>query len=105
MKQKWISTDERLPVMNEIIIYKGNLSGAEGRHMGNGFVELKNGRVDQFDEWKPVYDGYVTMAVQHPEKKQKIEVKGKIINNEFVGEFWDGITFGITIPLDKLTTK
>lgn len=99
MKKNWINVDEKMPAINEMIIYKGNLTGAEGRHMGSGFVELTNGRIDQFDEWRPVHLGYVTMKVQHPEKRQKVEVKGKIVNNEFVGEFWDGITFGVTVPL------
>jgi hypothetical protein len=99
MNKNWINTDEKLPAINEIIIYKGNLSGIEGRHTGNGFVQLKNGDVDQFDEWKPIHHGFVTMKVQHPEKAMKVDVKGRIVDNCFVGEFKDGITYGVSVPL------
>jgi hypothetical protein len=96
---KWITTDKQLPAINEIIIYKGNLMGIEGRHMSNGFAQLKNGDIDQFDEWKPVHPGFVTMKVQHPEKRLKVEAKGRIVDNCFDGEFKDGITYGVNVPL------
>lgn len=99
MNINWINTDDRLPAINEIIIYNGNLDPRKGRHMGNGFIELPSGEVDQFDEWKPINVGFVTMNVQHPEKQMKVEVKGKVIDNTFVGEFTDGITYGINLPL------
>lgn len=53
MKQTWINTKSKMPVINEIIAFKEGLYTSKGRHMGNGFVEQENGEIDQFDEWKP----------------------------------------------------
>lgn len=50
----WINTDKQLPAVNEQIMYNGNLFPAKGKHIGNGFVELENGDIDQFDEWQPI---------------------------------------------------
>lgn len=99
MNINWINIDDKMPAVNELIIYNGNLYPRKGRHMGNGFIELSSGGVDQFDEWKPLYAGFVTMKVQHPEKRMKVEVKGRIVDNCFVGEFKDGITYGVNVPL------
>lgn len=96
---KWINISEKMPHVDEIIKYKGNLRGAEGRHMGNGFVELKNQAVDQFDEWKPKYPGYVTMKVPRFDGV-RTEVKGQVKDNEFIGEYkHEGMTYGIQISL------
>lgn len=62
----WINTDKQLPAINEQIIYSGNLYPAEGRHMGNGYVELPNGGIDQFDEWQPKEKPTVNTAGPQP---------------------------------------
>lgn len=103
-KNNWINTEDKMPLINEIIYYKGNLRGQEGRHMGNGFIELPNHRIDQFDEWVPKNIGFVTIRVPHIENHSiKCEAKGKVIGDEFKGEYkYKGMTFGINLPLQSL---
>lgn len=102
-KIKWIKTEDKMPELNEIIIYRGNLNGAEGRHMGNGFVELTNQRIDQFDEWKPKNNGFVTMKITHIDGVTKIEAKGEVSNGLFTCEYsHQGMTYGSTIPLTSI---
>jgi hypothetical protein len=91
MRLLYLTTTQPLP--NEIIIYRQGLSSARGRYIGDGFVHNDNGHVDQFDRWRPVKPGYVTMRVQHPYKRCKIECRGKVVDGVFVGE--GGVTIQI----------
>lgn len=98
-KNKWINIEERYPAINEIIYYKGNLGGREGRHVGEGYVQLLNGEIDQFDEWLPKNKGFVTMKITHVDGKNKIETKGKITSDGlFITEYrFEGMTYGLLL--------
>lgn len=103
MKSKWISINNKMPILNEIIYYKGNLHGQEARHMGNGFVQSPNGEVDQFDEWKPKWPGFVTFKIFHIDGVTKIEAKGKVGDGLFTTEYkHQGMCYGATIPLSRI---
>lgn len=96
----WIKIEDKMPLVNEIIYYKGNLRGQEGRHMGEGFIELPDGRYDQFDEWVPKNIGHVTMKIMHIDGKTKIEAKGHVVGGLFTAEYkHQGMIYGATIPL------
>lgn len=100
MKNNWIKLSDKMPVLNEIIYYKGNLHGQQARNMGNGFVQLRNSEIDQFDEWKPKHPGYVTLNIIHVDGTTKIEAKGKLEDGLFTTEYtYQGMTYGATIPL------
>jgi hypothetical protein len=103
-KKKWNNIDQVVPELNEIIIYNGNLNGQEGRHMGNGFVELSNDGIDQFDEWLPKNKGFVTMKILHVDGKTKIEAKGKVTSDGlFTTEYrHKGMSYGATIPIKSI---
>jgi hypothetical protein len=102
-KKKWNNTDQVTPALNEIVIYNGNLRGQEGRHMGEGFVQLPDGRVDRFDEWLPKTKGYVTIKILHIDGETVIEAKGNVIDGLFTTEYrYKGMTYGATIPLTSI---
>lgn len=101
---KWNNIQQIIPELNEIIIYVGRIYKQEGRHMGNGFVQLPSGKVDQFDEWLPKNPGFVTIKILHVDGKTKIEAKGKVTSNGlFTTEYkHKGMCYGATIPLKSI---
>lgn len=103
MKSKWISINTKMPILNEIIYYKGNLHGQEARHMGNGYVQLLSGEVDQFDEWKPKHPGQVTFNILHNDGVTKIQAKGEVSEGLFTTEYYHkGMCYGAIIPLNRI---
>lgn len=103
MKTKWISINDKMPILNEIIYYKGNINGQRARHMGNGFVQLPNGEVDQFDEWKPKIPGKITFSILHIDGITRIEADGEVNDGLFTAEYtYQGMCYGATIPLSRI---
>jgi hypothetical protein len=103
MKTRWININTKMPILNEIIYYRGNLHGEEARYMGNSFVQLLNGEVDQFDEWKPKHPGQVTFNILHIDGVTKIQAKGHVHEGEFRTEYkHEGMTYGATVPLNRI---
>jgi hypothetical protein len=100
MKNNWIKLSEKMPIINEIIYYKGNIYGQRARHIGNGKVQLPDGTFDDFDEWKPKALGFVTFRIFHIDGTTKIEAQGVVEDGLFVAEYiYKGMTYGATIPL------
>jgi len=100
MKNNWIKLSEKMPILNEIIYYKGNPHGQRARYTGNESVELPDKSVDEFDEWKPKTPGLVTFRILHIDGVTRIEAQGKVNDGLFVTEYiYKGMTYGATIPL------
>lgn len=103
MRNKWININTRMPALNELIYYKGNLHGREARFIGDTFVQLSNGDVDEFEEWKPVHKGYVTFSILHTDGVTKIKAKGEVKEGLFTTEYThEGMTYGAVIPLNRI---
>jgi hypothetical protein len=103
MKNNWINKNHKMPILNEIIYYKENMHGQEARHMGNGFVQLPNDEVDQFDQWKPKHPGCVTFKILHTDGITKIEAKGEVNDGLFTTEYTHkGMCYGAVIPLSRI---
>lgn len=101
MKQALKNIEQEKPMLNEIIYYQGNLHLSKGRYMGESFVELDNGEIDQFDEWKPVEPVFKNIAFRHVED-DRIEViaRGLVSGDKFNGEYrYNGMTYGVTQTL------
>lgn len=100
MKNNWIKLNEKQPILNEIIYYKGNPNGQRARNIGNGFVKLPDDTVDSFSEWKPKTHGLVTFRILHIDGTTRIEAQGKVDDGQFITEYnYKGMTYGATIPL------
>lgn len=100
MKNNWIKLNEKMPILNEIIYYKGNLNGQKARYIGGDSVELPAGRNDRFDEWKPKVLGKVTFGIFHTDGVTRIEAVGEVDDGLFITEYtYQGMTYGATIPL------
>lgn len=106
MKARWISINERMPALNEIIYYKGNLYGQRARYTGyagSGCVQLPNGETDTFDEWKPKVQGQTTFRILHIDGVTEIEASGEVNDGLFISEYeYKGMTYGATIPLSRI---
>lgn len=103
MKARWISINERMPVLNEIIYYKGNIYGQRARNIGNGQALLPNGETDVFDEWKPKVHGQTTFRITHIDGVTEIEASGEVNDGLFIAEYeYKGMTYGATIPLGRI---
>jgi hypothetical protein len=104
MKNNWIKLSEKMPILNEIIYYKGSPHGERGRNMGCGYVMLHDDTVDQFDEWKPKILGMVTFAILHIDGVTKIEVNGVVDDGVFISEYtYKGMEYNATIPLGRIS--
>jgi hypothetical protein len=100
MKNNWIKVKEKMPILNEIIYYKGNLYGQSARYMGDSNVQLPNGEVDRAEEWKPKNKGCVTFKILHIDGVTEIEAKGIVDDGLFTTEYTHkGMCYGATIPL------
>lgn len=104
MKSKWISVNTEVPILNEIIYYKGNLFGQEARYIGDDNVRIiHNENLDRFDEWKPKHAGYVTFNILHNDGVTKIEAKGLVDDGLFTTEYTlDGMDYSAVIPLSRI---
>jgi hypothetical protein len=103
MKTRWININTKMPILNEIIYYKGNLHGQEAMYTGEDFVQLPNGRVDRFDEWKPKHPGQVTFNILHIDGVTKIQAKGEVHEGLFTGEYtYKGMCYGAAMPLNRI---
>jgi len=103
MKNNWIKLSERMPILNEIIYYKGNLYGQRARYTGNSSVQLPDETVDQFDEWKPKTLGLVTFRILHIDGVTRIEVQGEVNDGNFITEYtYNGMDYSATIPLGRI---
>jgi hypothetical protein len=103
MKAKWISINTKMPILNEIIYYKGNLHGQEARYIGDNKVELKNNTIDRFDEWKPKRHDYTTFRILHSDEVTRIEATGVVEDGLFTTEYThDGVEYGAVIPLSRI---
>lgn len=97
----WNSIENTTPIQNEIIYYNGNLYPVKGRYMGQDFVQLDNGEIDQFDEWVSLEPGFKTIVYRHPENNAKVVVRGIIKDGDFTGDYkYNKMTWGVTISLD-----
>lgn len=96
---KMKNTETELPLLNEIIFYKGNLHESKGVYKGNNRVLLENGESDLFEEWRPVEPLFRHVEHLHSEDGHRVIARGLIKDGEFIGEYtYKGMTWGITIP-------
>lgn len=103
MKTRWISINEKMPALNEIIYYKENIYGQRARNIGNGIVKLPNGETDTFLEWKPKVQGQTTFRILHIDGVTEIEASGEVNDGLFIAEYeYKGMTYGATIPLGRI---
>lgn len=103
MKARWISINEKMPALNEIIYYKGSPDGQRARNVGSGIVKLPNGETDMFIEWKPKIQGKVTFCILHIDGITTLEAEGVIDDGLFVTEYnYHGMTYVATIPLSRI---
>jgi hypothetical protein len=103
MKTKWISINTKMPILNEIIYYKGNLGGREAIYIGGDNVLLKNGRSDRLDEWVPKHSGLSTFNILHNDGLTNIEAKGIVDDGLFTTEYThEGMCYGAVIPLSRI---
>jgi hypothetical protein len=103
MKTNWININTKLPILNEIIYYKGNIHGQEARYIGDNKVELLNNTKDCFEEWKPKHPGQVTFNILHIDGVTKIQVKGEVHEGLFTAEYtYNGMCYGATMPLNRI---
>jgi hypothetical protein len=103
MKAKWISINTKMPVLNEIIYYKGNLFGQQARYIGGNKVRLHDDREDLFDEWKPKVQDQATFSILHIDGVTKIEATGEVNDGLFIAEYtYNGMCYGATIPLGRI---
>lgn len=103
MKTRWININTKIPILNEIIYYKGNEHGQEARYIGDNKVELLNSTKDCFHEWKPKHPGQVTFNILHIDGVTKIQAKGEVHEGLFTGEYtYKGMCYGATMPLNRI---
>lgn len=76
MKTRWISINEKMPILNEIIYYYGSAHGQEARYIGGNKVELLDNTKECFDQWKPKHPGQVTFNILHIDGVTKIQAIG-----------------------------
>lgn len=103
MKTKWININEKMPILNEIIHYKGSPNGQRARYIGNGAVKLPSGVIDRVEEWKPKVYGKVTFSILHIDGTTKIEAEGVVDDGMFLTEYnYQGMCYGAVIPLGRI---
>jgi hypothetical protein len=103
MKTKWININTKVPIVNEVIYYMGNLGAVEATYTKDDFVQLLNGRIDRFDEWKPKHPGLVTFNILHIDGVTKIQATGEVHEGLFTAEYkHEGMTYVATIPLNRI---
>ena len=98
---RWNNIEVIEPLQNEMIFYKGNLSPIKGRFMGGSFVELPNGEIDQFDEWRPIEAAFKNIATRHVEDgKTKVIARGLVKDGTFEGEYkLNRFTYGVSFKV------
>lgn len=103
MKARWISINEKMPALNEIIYYNGSPNGQRARYIGHSQVKLPSGVIDNFHEWKPKVQGKATFCILHIDGVTTLEAEGVIDDGLFVTEYnYHGMTYGATIPLGRI---
>jgi hypothetical protein len=103
MKNNWIKLNDKMPILNEIIYYKGNLNGQRARYIGHESVQLPDTSKDKFEEWKPKVLGQVTFSILHIDGITRIEAQGEVNDGLFTTEYtYKGMCYGAVIPLSRI---